>query len=106
MDAGETDEQRHAAFDALRHALQQHGLAGADFASVARYLADTRSRLLVVSMEDVLGLRDQVNLPGTTHEHPNWRRRLSLNLDEIIEGTRLSRVAELATEGRRRAARG
>src|SRR5262249_29840835 len=95
MDAGETDEQRHGAFDALRHALQQHGLDGADFASVARYLADTRSRLLVVSMEDVLGLRDQVNLPGTTHEHPNWRRRLPVVLEELKNQPGLSATADI-----------
>jgi len=95
MDAGETGEQRHGALDALRHALQQHGLDRADFASVARYLADTRSRLLVVSMEDVLGLRDQVNLPGTTHEHPNWRRRLPVALEELKNQPGLSATADI-----------
>jgi 4-alpha-glucanotransferase len=95
MDAGETGEQRHGALDALRHALQQHGLDSADFAAVARYLADTRSRLLVVSMEDVLGLRDQVNLPGTTHEHPNWRRRLPVALEELKNQPALSATADI-----------
>jgi 4-alpha-glucanotransferase len=95
MDAGETGEQRQGALDALRHALQQHGLDSADFASVARYLADTRSRLLVVSIEDVLGLRDQVNLPGTTHEHPNWRRRLPVALEELKNQPGLSATADI-----------
>src|SRR5215475_12500272 len=40
IDTGESSEQRHAAFEALRHALKQHGLEGCDFASVARLLAD------------------------------------------------------------------
>jgi len=95
MDAGETGEQRHAALDALRRALQQHGLENADFTAVTRYLADTRSRLLIVSMEDILGLRDQVNLPGTTHEHPNWRQRLPVALEELRDQPALSATADI-----------
>src|SRR5436190_9434355 len=95
MDAGETGEQRHSALEALRRALQQHGLESADFTSVARYLADTRSRLLVISMEDVLGLTDQVNLPGTTHEHPNWRRRLPVALEDLKNQPALSATADI-----------
>jgi (1->4)-alpha-D-glucan 1-alpha-D-glucosylmutase len=45
------------------------------------FLARSPSRLLVVQLEDVLGLLDQVNLPGTTSGHPNWRRRLPLALE-------------------------
>jgi 4-alpha-glucanotransferase len=30
----------------------------------------------MVSAEDVLGLVEQPNMPGTVHEHPNWRQRL------------------------------
>ncbi len=26
---------------------------------------------------------DQPNIPGTVNEHPNWRQRLPLALDEI-----------------------
>ena len=95
MDAGETGEQRHSALEALRRALQQHGLESADFTSVARYLADTRSRLLVISMEDILGLADQVNLPGTTHEHPNWRRRLPVALEDLKNQPALSATADI-----------
>jgi len=102
MDAGETGEQRHSALDALRRALQQHGLQNADFTSVARYLADTRSRLLVISMEDVLGLKDQVNLPGTTHEHPNWRRRLPVGLEDLKSQPALSATADIMRSAGRR----
>ncbi len=95
IDPGETSEQRHHALDALRHALKQRGLETANFASVARYLADARSRLLVISMEDVLGTRDQVNLPGTTNEHPNWRHRLPVSLEDLKHQQGLTSVAEI-----------
>jgi (1->4)-alpha-D-glucan 1-alpha-D-glucosylmutase len=74
--------------------------------AILSYLARSRARLMLVQLEDVVGESEQANLPGTTDEHPNWRRRLSLDLDEIIDGTRLWQVAALATEGRLRAARG
>jgi len=95
IEAGESREQRRAALDALRDAIKQHGLDTCDFASVARFLAEARSRLLVVSMEDVLGLKDQVNLPGTTNEHPNWRRRLPVPLEDLKNQEGLTSVAEI-----------
>jgi len=102
MDPGETSEERHGALDSLRHALQERGLESADFASVARYLADTPSRLLVVSMEDILGIRNQVNLPGTTNEHPNWRHRLPISLEDLKNQAALRSTADIM----RSAARG
>jgi 4-alpha-glucanotransferase len=95
LDAGETGEQRHKALDALRSALQQRGLETTDFTSLAQYLADTPSRLLVISMEDVLGLKDQVNLPGTTNEHPNWRRRLPVSLEDLKNHPTLTSTADI-----------
>jgi 4-alpha-glucanotransferase len=34
-------------------------------------------------MEDILGVREQVNLPGTVDEHPNWRQPLPVTLEEL-----------------------
>jgi len=47
------------------------------------YLAHTPSRLLVVQPEDVFGVREQANMPGTFQEQPNWRRKLPLALEEM-----------------------
>jgi 4-alpha-glucanotransferase len=95
IDAGESREQRRGALDALRDALKRHGLDACDFASVARFLAGARSRLLIVSMEDVLGMTDQVNLPGTINEHPNWRRRLPVPLEDLKNQEGLTSVAAI-----------
>jgi 4-alpha-glucanotransferase len=32
--------------------------------------------LTIVPLEDLVGIEEQPNLPGTTDEHPNWRRRM------------------------------
>ena len=34
-----------------------------------------------MTLEDVLGVVEQVNVPGTIDEHPNWRRRLPVSLE-------------------------
>ncbi|MFC0408593.1 4-alpha-glucanotransferase [Roseomonas elaeocarpi] len=41
--------------------------------------------LALLPMEDALGLVEQPNLPGTTDEHPNWRRRLPAVAAEVLD---------------------
>ncbi len=48
------------------------------------HIARTPSMLALVPLEDLLGLAEQPNIPGTTCEHPNWRRRLDADLDELL----------------------
>ena len=74
--------------------------------AILTYLARSRARLMLVQLEDVLAESEQANLPGTTDAHPNWRRRPSCDLNEIVYGPDLQRVAALIAEGRLRAARG
>jgi len=93
IDPGETSEQRHGAVDALRHALDHRGDQSIEYPAVAKYLADAPSRLLVISMEDVLGMSEQVNLPGTVNEHPNWRHRLPLPLEDLKDHEGLRTIA-------------
>jgi 4-alpha-glucanotransferase len=102
LDPGETDHDRVAAKEALGRAMAWRGLPTLDWLSVVRFLADTPSRLLLVSLEDVLGEIDQVNLPGTIDQHPNWRRRLSVPLEELLQESTLPAVAAtMETAGRR-----
>jgi (1->4)-alpha-D-glucan 1-alpha-D-glucosylmutase len=92
----------------LIEALKCEGLLRADFKiapdppmtpelmlAIHAYLARTPSRLFVVQLEDVLGLRDQANLPGTVEEQPNWRRKLPLALEEIERDERFVRLADM-----------
>src|SRR5262249_34449123 len=52
--------------------------------AILTYLARAHSRLMLVQLEDVTGESEQANLPGTTDAHPNWRRRISRRLEEIV----------------------
>jgi len=68
-----------------------------------RFLARTPAHLLMVRPEDVLGLVEQTNLPGTVEEHANWKRRLPLTVEELAADPRVRRLATmLAAEGRAR----
>ena len=71
------------------------------------HLARSPAQVLVVQLEDIALARDQPNLPGTTDQHPNWRRRLTLTLERLPEDPRFAELARtLAVErGRRRAQR-
>jgi 4-alpha-glucanotransferase len=94
IDPGESDDERGAALTALRNALGARGLP-LDLLSVLKFLAAARSRLLVVTLEDALGTADQVNLPGTVDEHPNWRRRTRVELENLKGDSSLVEIAEI-----------
>jgi 4-alpha-glucanotransferase len=83
IDPGETAQQRRRTQRALRRVLARHGAKSFGFAAVARFLADAPSRLVLIAIEDALGSKDQVNLPGTTNEYPNWRVRLPVSLEDL-----------------------
>ncbi|HKT99902.1 MAG TPA: 4-alpha-glucanotransferase, partial [Paraburkholderia sp.] len=66
---------RDAAEPSLEHAPVEGALG---------YVAASASPLAICPLEDLLGLADQPNLPGSIDEHPNWRRRLALPVDALF----------------------
>ena len=70
-------------------------LAGGDTADdLFEFLGQTKSRLVALQIEDILGLEEQPNLPGTIAEHPNWRRRLPIGAGELAGDPRVARTAK------------
>jgi len=65
-----------------------------------RYLARSPSQIVVVQLEDLLEVADQVNLPGTTDQHPNWRRKLPVNAQRLTDDERLTQTARMFAEER------
>ncbi|MFO1324405.1 MAG: malto-oligosyltrehalose synthase [Burkholderiales bacterium] len=61
--------------------------------AVQVFLARTPARLALVQLEDVLGVREQANLPGTVDAHPNWRRKLPLTLERWPDDGRFDQLA-------------
>lgn len=49
-----------------------------------RYIADSNSALLGLQPEDWLGMAEPVNIPGTSYQYKNWRRKLSTSLEKMF----------------------
>jgi len=88
IDATEAESElalRATTRKALLEALRGAGIAvdGGDTAddelvlAIHRFLAVTGSALATVQAENAFGL-GQLNVPGTTEQYPNWRRRMPL----------------------------
>jgi 4-alpha-glucanotransferase len=61
------------------------------------YVAASACPLAIVPIEDLVGLEEQPNLPGTIDEHPNWRRRLPARADELMQSRAVAaRIATLS----------
>ena len=103
IDPGETDDARWRALAMLDEVLRHHAIDRNDLYSVSNFLARTKSRLLAISLEDLLGVVDQPNIPGTVDEHPNWRRRLPVPLEEVASAMDIDAI-KTATRERSQAA--
>lgn len=96
--------ERRQAIEALRscgmtagEAFDESVVIGAHF-----FVASTPARLMAAQMEDLLGLAEQPNIPGTTDEYPNWRRRLPLSIEELEEAPMPVKVLETINRERPR----
>lgn len=98
IDPGESDETRAHARSMLADAIR--GM-GEGFAGVAAFLAQTPARLVMVALEDVLGVHDQVNIPGTIDEHPNWRQRIPVSVEGLARHEGLKNVAAIFAQAGR-----
>ena len=64
------------------------------------YLARSNSALVALQLDDLLGMTDPVNVPGSDREYPNWRRKLPVELEELT--TRADLTAAFADMARAR----
>lgn len=59
------------------------------------YVASSPAPLMLAPVEDLLGLSDQPNLPGTIDQHPNWRRRLEPPAAKLFDDPAVARRAAI-----------
>jgi 4-alpha-glucanotransferase len=89
-----------------RAALLPEGEGEPEMPMLARaihaYLALTPSVLAMAQIDDLSDEADPVNVPTTSAEHPNWRRRLSMTLAEIAARPRFIDIAEIFRDERSR----
>jgi 4-alpha-glucanotransferase len=103
-DEGAADGRRGA----LRAALEHRGHAVADgpgaLDACLLELAQSDASALLVNLEDMWWEREPQNMPGTTTEHPNWRRLARHGVDELDDvpdlAPRLRRIADARSGAR------
>lgn len=81
--------------ESLRAQMQEHGASIPEQLGeltpelcvlVHRYLARTPSLMVAVTLEDLALEREQLNLPGTVDEYPNWKRKHSTCYEDALTG--------------------
>jgi 4-alpha-glucanotransferase len=73
------------------------------FTAAHAFLAQTGAALAVAQIDDVTDETDPVNVPTTSEERPNWRRRLALTLEELATDPRFATLFDIfGAEGRLR----
>jgi len=61
--------------------------------AIQRYLARSNSAVMMAQLEDLFLQEEQVNLPGTVNEYPNWRRKMQQCLEDWHGYDELERFA-------------
>ena len=66
-----------------RDAAHVPELVGELHNAIVGFLASTPSKLMLLNQEDLLKQAEQQNLPGSTAEYPNWRRKMKCTVEEL-----------------------
>lgn len=70
-------------------------LTGEVHNAVIGYLVSTRSALMVLNQEDLTKETEQQNLPGTTWQYPNWRRKMRFSVEELRQSSQARDFARM-----------
>jgi 4-alpha-glucanotransferase len=62
--------------------------------SIHLYLAGSASALVVLQVEDLIGMADPVNVPGTSDEYPNWQRKITACIEDVFEDEATAELLE------------
>ena len=68
---------------------------------IHQYLAESDSKLIGVQLENLLSQEMSFNLPGTSDEYPNWRKKLAQSLEFIFSNESLQTFFALINQARK-----
>jgi 4-alpha-glucanotransferase len=90
---------RSALKQSLRSVLRRQGLLRRKARSVRqvlaacfRWLANSEGEVVLVNLEDLWLETKAQNIPGTTRQHPNWRRKAAMSLEAFQQDRKLLRL--------------
>ncbi|OOF66726.1 4-alpha-glucanotransferase [Rodentibacter caecimuris] len=68
---------------------------------IHRYLAHSQTRLIGVQLENLIEQEVAFNVPGTSLEYPNWRKKLNLTLEQIFSDQQIQSFLIQINQARR-----
>lgn len=106
---------RHASKQKILDSMHGHQILPADFPrnvdtvgmtrplgfALQQHLAKGSCQLLCLQLEDWLEMTEPVNVPGTSEEYPNWRRKLSQTLEQLEQQKHIEQHLQQLTANRR-----
>jgi 4-alpha-glucanotransferase len=74
---------------------------GADLAQAIHvFLARSAAALVAVQAEDLVGMADPVNVPGTSQEHANWQRKMGCTLEAMFGDAQAGQLLNAVQQAR------
>lgn len=70
--------------------------------AIQAYIAKTPSHIQLIPLEDALELVEQVNIPGTIDQHPNWCQKLPTTIDNLWKTRSVRNITNLMNKIRPR----
>lgn len=67
---------------------------------IHQYLAESDSKLISIQIENLLSQEISFNLPGTSDEYPNWRKKLAQSLEFIFSSESLQTFFAMINKAR------
>lgn len=100
-----TDDEAHHALQARQADIASVG-GDANFETfrhnVHARIAWSPAAMISVQLDDMLGITEPQNLPGTVDEYPNWRTRCPITVDQIALMNNLTDTSEIMRESGRK----
>ncbi|MBY0419400.1 MAG: 4-alpha-glucanotransferase, partial [Pararheinheimera sp.] len=83
------------------HSVDQVGMSTELSYAIQRHVAKGSSQLLCLQLEDWMEMTQPVNIPGTSNEYPNWRRKLTMTLEQLAQQQNVNQLLQDLTRLRR-----
>jgi 4-alpha-glucanotransferase len=98
----DAEQERDVERQSLWRALDGTGAppTQAPLDTILSAVADAPVPLAIFPLEDVVGLEEQPNIPGTVDEHPNWRRRMPADAAALLASPVFSHRAAMLSRKR------
>jgi 4-alpha-glucanotransferase len=69
--------------------------------AIHAYLGLSNSHIAMLQIEDLIGMTDAVNVPGTDQEHANWQRKVTLDTGDIFARAEVLDMLDAMNKARR-----